>query len=145
MRGPRQASLFRQICDLDAAQEARLPPGRLGRLPSGPRPGHIPSPSTHITRPAPRPAYHTPRQASLAAGGFYAQQLVPASASRPGLRLVAINTNLYSTVGPRMPWNTPWSPFTHPDPRGQFAWRERRSRPCLGRPYLGHVAAEPPP
>lgn len=49
MRGPRQASLFRQICDLDAAQEARLPPGRLGRLPSGPRPGHA-------TRPAPRPA-----------------------------------------------------------------------------------------
>ena len=45
---------------------------------------------------------------------MYAQQLVPPSASRPGLRLVAINTNLYSAVGPRMPWNAPWSPFTLP-------------------------------
>ncbi|EOD04053.1 hypothetical protein EMIHUDRAFT_221473 [Emiliania huxleyi CCMP1516] len=88
-----EASLFRQICDLDAAQEARLPPGRLGRLPSGPR-----------------------------------------------LRLVAINTNLYSAVGPRMPWNAPWSPSTLPDPRGQLEQQLAAVAAAGERAYIaGHL------
>lgn len=44
-----------------------------------------------------------------------------------------------------MPWNAPWSPSTLPDPRGQFAWRERRvaamSRAAVPRPCRGRASA----
>ena len=67
---------------------------------------------------------HPPRQASLAAGRFYAQQLAPPFASRPGLRLVAINTNLYSAERE----GAPWSPFALPQAACSLANLSARMR-----------------